>query len=401
MLAGLQSIPDDLYAAAKVDGASAFSRVRFITIPLLLPSFGIALVVEFIAAFQIFDVIWTLTAGGSAGGGMNPFTKTLMLYNYELVFRDCASVWARRALVYHPADVARGRLIFVMRVYNQGVQDNDLGNRCYPHPKPLPRAREGLSNTSPSLNGKRDTSPPSSWWGKGPGDGRDWTARARNAWRLALIYLLCAVVLIWALAPIYWVAGQQRLDPPGTLRPPLQDLVPQPANARIVSDDLHARREIPLRRLLADRPPDGHGPAQQRHHLPVASAGIVTLMATGAGYAFARMDFRGKNIIFLLFMLMIPLPIWVSLIALFFLMSQLDLIDTLVGLVLIFVTLLLPLSVWLMTTSCAISRARFRMPPASMAPIAGGWSIASCCRWRAWVWSPSSSCLCSRPGTTS
>ena len=88
LLAGLQSIPDDLYDAAKVDGASAISRVRYITIPLLLPSFGIALVVEFIAAFQIFDVIWTLTAGGSAGGGMNPFTKTLMLYNYELVFRD-------------------------------------------------------------------------------------------------------------------------------------------------------------------------------------------------------------------------------------------------------------------------------------------------------------------------
>ena len=88
LLAGLQSIPDDLYDAAKVDGASALSRVRFITIPLLLPSFGIALVVEFIAAFQIFDVIWTLTAGGSVGGSMNPFTKTLMLYNYELVFRD-------------------------------------------------------------------------------------------------------------------------------------------------------------------------------------------------------------------------------------------------------------------------------------------------------------------------
>ena len=49
-------------------------------------------------------------------------------------------------------------------------------------------------------------------------------------------------------------------------------------------------------------------------------------------------------------MLMIPLPIWVSLIALFFLMSQLELVDTLVGLILIFVTLLLPLSVWLMTT---------------------------------------------------
>ena len=49
-------------------------------------------------------------------------------------------------------------------------------------------------------------------------------------------------------------------------------------------------------------------------------------------------------------MLMLPLPIWVSLIALYFIMSQLKLLDTLLGLVLIFVTLLLPLSVWMMTT---------------------------------------------------
>ncbi len=123
LLAGLQSIPDDLYDAAKVDGASAISRVRYITIPLLLPSFGIALVVEFIAAFQIFDVIWTLTAGGSAGGAMNPFTKTLMLYNYELVFRDLrVGLGAALSYIILLMSLAVG-LIFVMRVYNQGVQE--------------------------------------------------------------------------------------------------------------------------------------------------------------------------------------------------------------------------------------------------------------------------------------
>lgn len=123
LLAGLQSIPDDLYDAAKVDGASALSRVRFITIPLLLPSFGIALVVEFIAAFQIFDVIWTLTAGGSIGGSMNPFTKTLMLYNYELVFRDLrVGLGAALSYIILLMSLAVG-LIFVMRVYNQGVQE--------------------------------------------------------------------------------------------------------------------------------------------------------------------------------------------------------------------------------------------------------------------------------------
>ena len=123
LLAGLQSIPDDLYDAAKVDGANALGRVRYITLPLLLPSFGIALVVEFIAAFQIFDVVWTLTSGSSAGGAMNPFTKTLMLYNYELVFRDLrVGLGAALSYIILAMSLAVG-LIFVSRVYNQGVQE--------------------------------------------------------------------------------------------------------------------------------------------------------------------------------------------------------------------------------------------------------------------------------------
>ena len=123
LLAGLQSIPNDLYDAAKVDGANVFAGMRFITIPLLLPSFGIALVVEFIAAFQIFDVVWTLTSGSSAGGAMNPFTKTLMLYNYELVFHDFrVGLGAALSYIILAMSLAVG-IIFVMRVYNQGVQE--------------------------------------------------------------------------------------------------------------------------------------------------------------------------------------------------------------------------------------------------------------------------------------
>ncbi len=123
LLAGLQSIPEDLHDAAKVDGAGAIRRVRHITVPLLLPSLGIALVVEFIAAFQIFDVIWTLTAGGSAGGAMNPFTKTLMLYNYELVFRDLrVGLGAALSYIILVMSLFVG-MIFVWRVYNQGVQE--------------------------------------------------------------------------------------------------------------------------------------------------------------------------------------------------------------------------------------------------------------------------------------
>jgi multiple sugar transport system permease protein len=123
LLAGLQGIPDELYDAARVDGANAWSQLTRITFPLLLPSFAIALVVEFIAAFQIFDVVWTLTAGGSAGGAINPFTRTLMIYNYEIVFRDLR-IGLGAALSYLILFMSLGvGFIFVRQLYNQGIRE--------------------------------------------------------------------------------------------------------------------------------------------------------------------------------------------------------------------------------------------------------------------------------------
>src|SRR5204863_3916675 len=84
--------------------------------------------------------------------------------------------------------------------------------------------------------------------------------------------------------------------------------------------------------------------------ISIASATLVTLFSTGAGYVFARLNFRGKGLAFYFLMLLMPLPLWVALIALFFLMTQLQLLDTLPGLTLIFVVFLAPLSIWLMST---------------------------------------------------
>ena len=122
LLAGLQSIPKDILDAAKVDGASSWQTFKNIVLPLLMPSFAVALTIEFIASFQIFDVIWTLTAGGSAGGAINPFTKTLMLYNYELVFRDLR-IGLGAALSYLILFLSLGvAIVFVTRLYNQAVK---------------------------------------------------------------------------------------------------------------------------------------------------------------------------------------------------------------------------------------------------------------------------------------
>jgi multiple sugar transport system permease protein len=63
ILAGLQVIPDDIYEAAKVDGATAWQRFRKITLPLLTPAILVALIFRTLDALRIFDLPYVLTKG--------------------------------------------------------------------------------------------------------------------------------------------------------------------------------------------------------------------------------------------------------------------------------------------------------------------------------------------------
>ncbi len=81
-LAGLQSIPEELYEAAALDGAGAWHRFRHITLPMLGPTFVFVGVVTMIASFQIFSEPYVMTAGGPLKS-----TLTLVLFMYEEGFR--------------------------------------------------------------------------------------------------------------------------------------------------------------------------------------------------------------------------------------------------------------------------------------------------------------------------
>ena len=88
-LAGLQGIPQDLYDAARVDGASAWQRFTSITFPLLSPTTFFLMVTSFIGAFQLYDavVVMTGSATGTAPGGPNDSTRTIVLYLYNQMFQ--------------------------------------------------------------------------------------------------------------------------------------------------------------------------------------------------------------------------------------------------------------------------------------------------------------------------
>jgi multiple sugar transport system permease protein len=82
-LAGLQAIPEEIYDAARVDGASPVRTLFSITIPLLGPATFFLLITSIIGAFQQFGLPYLLTAGGPVGR-----TTTIAYYLYTSAFKN-------------------------------------------------------------------------------------------------------------------------------------------------------------------------------------------------------------------------------------------------------------------------------------------------------------------------
>jgi multiple sugar transport system permease protein len=78
---GLQSIPENLYEAAALDGAGSWRQFRHITVPLLRPVITVVLTLGLVYTIKVFDIIWVLTKGGPANS-----TQTITTYGYQLSF---------------------------------------------------------------------------------------------------------------------------------------------------------------------------------------------------------------------------------------------------------------------------------------------------------------------------
>lgn len=83
LLAGLASIPDDVYEAARVDGAATWPTYRHVTLPLLRPALLVAVVLNVIYVFNSFPIVWTLNDRNPGFGH-----DTMITYMYKIAFRS-------------------------------------------------------------------------------------------------------------------------------------------------------------------------------------------------------------------------------------------------------------------------------------------------------------------------
>jgi multiple sugar transport system permease protein len=83
ILAGLQSVPDSLYEAAAVDGATAWHRFRHITLPMISPVLFLSLIISVVRTFQIFNQAYIMTQGGPSNA-----TLFYVLYLYRTAWES-------------------------------------------------------------------------------------------------------------------------------------------------------------------------------------------------------------------------------------------------------------------------------------------------------------------------
>jgi multiple sugar transport system permease protein len=81
-LAALQSIPEEYYEAANIDGASALQRLRYVTLPLLNAQIIMVCILELIFNFKMFDQVYATTQGGPAGA-----SQTIIMLLYDTAFK--------------------------------------------------------------------------------------------------------------------------------------------------------------------------------------------------------------------------------------------------------------------------------------------------------------------------
>jgi alpha-1,4-digalacturonate transport system permease protein len=108
LLAGLQSIPKDMYEAADMDGANRWQSFRGITLPLLMPTLLVVLVLSVIRAVQVFDQVWVLT-----GGGPGTATVYVVQYIYETAFAN----QTRQYGLASAASVILGMILLVLTLF--------------------------------------------------------------------------------------------------------------------------------------------------------------------------------------------------------------------------------------------------------------------------------------------
>jgi multiple sugar transport system permease protein len=163
--------------------------------------------------------------------------------------------------------------------------------------------------------------------------------RGRGALRRLSRALMIALILVWSAFPIYWAVNTSLTTLNGAQSVPA-NFVPSPFTAHNY-------------RTLLNASAGGVGNQFWRSFInSTIESGLATMLtvviALFAAYAFARLEFRGKRVILVAVLATLLLPVYATLIPLYRIMSNVHLVNTYLGIILVYTSGFLPLAIWIM-----------------------------------------------------
>ena len=333
VLAGLQSMPDNLHRAARIDGAGAWQRFLRITLPWLRPMLLLVLILTTINSVMAFDLFWVMTRGGP-GSATTVFSWMGYAYAFQFFkFGEGSAVLYVLTLTCLILAFVYLRLLFPRARRSRG--------EAAARPRPLAetlvvRVAEGGRAGGAGLERLPSARKARPWLG-----GR--TRRLVGSTALALAALL---ILLWSVGPFVWLVLMS-LSPSADLVRTPPTVIP------------HALTLENYRFTLFPGGDTGAASSVQATRVPVSIVNSIVVatcvtainvtLGSLAGYGFSREKrsrFLGGSLWVLMLTRMTPS---LALILPFFMVFRtLGLINTYAGLVIAYCSLILPLSTWMM-----------------------------------------------------
>jgi ABC-type sugar transport system permease subunit len=314
LLAGLKTIPEAHYRAARMDGAGAVSTFRYITLPALRPTLLIITVLTIIISLQTLDVIFTLTKGGPG------FSTTTMAYYIfdSAINRLSLGYSAGLALLMLLVIVVFSSVTFLLRGRSPRTA-MDTDDLAASSSRGFLRVARGQA--APALPRYEQDSESTRRGIRLPGG----TLRV-------LMLVGTALFIVWSVFPTLWIFIAA-LQPEGnvTSRPIRLNLVPDFEN---------------LASLLGNR--GWQGSIINSLEVSLGATAVTLVLGALAAYPLARLAVPGRRIFLgiMIFTQMVPeIVLGIPVLLIF---VNLGLKDTVFGLVLVNTAFLLPLVVWLL-----------------------------------------------------
>jgi multiple sugar transport system permease protein len=312
ILASLRSIPDSLYRAARMDGASAWQSFRHITFPAIRSTLLIATVLNVIISLQVFDIIFQLTKGGP---GFE--TTTMAYYVYDAAFNYLSLGYsAMLALVLLLVIVVFSSAALVFRSRASKVIETEDTQQL------MPRAlsQRKLVVERSALAVAYSTPTP-----------RPWSRTVRRLERPFAI-AVGALFLFWSLGPTLWIFVAS-LEPEGS----------------ITSVPFQLTTGVTLSHyVLLLTNPDWLGSISVSVQVALATTAIALVIGSLAAYPLARLRLPGRRAILGLLILSQMVPAIVLVIPVLIIFNTLKLTDTVTALILANVAFVLPLVIWIL-----------------------------------------------------